>query len=178
MGLSNLGIFHTVIGIAAIVGAVIGFIRYGKINLSGLSGKVYFYGTLVTSITALGISKHGGFNPGHVFSIFILLLVSVAYFLFSKKKDTKRARYFENLLLSFSFFLSLAPTVNETFIRIPIGHPLAKGSRDPIIGKTLLVLFILFIAGSVYQYVMQKKANKTALMHVQPHYGKISQPGN
>ncbi|MDR3025026.1 hypothetical protein [Chryseobacterium sp.] len=159
MGLSSLGIFHTVIGIAALVGAIIGFIRYGKINLDVFSGRVYFYATLVTSVTALGISKHGGFNPGHVFSIFIIILVSVAYFLYSKKQSSKRARYFENFLLSFSFFLSLVPTVNETFTRVPIGHPLAKDIKDPIIGQTLVVLFILFIAGSVFQYIKQKKIN-------------------
>lgn len=160
MELSNLGIFHTVIGIAAIVGALVGFIRYGKINLDRLSGSVYFYGTIVTSVTSLRISKHGGFNAGHVFSIFIILLVSMAYFLYSKKKESKSARYFENFLLSFSFLLSLVPTVNETFTRIPIGHPLAKDISDPIIGKTLLILFILFIVGSVYQFMRQKKINK------------------
>lgn len=160
MGLSSLGIFHTIIGISSIAGALIGFIRYGKINLKEISGKVYFYGTLITSITALGISKHGGFNPGHAFSIFIILLVSVAYFLFSKKEHNNKARYFENFLLSFSFFLSLVPTVNETFTRVPLGHPLTKNISDPIIGKTLLVLFLLFIAGSVYQYFRQKKINK------------------
>lgn len=160
MELSNLGIFHTVIGIAAIVGALVGFIRYGKINLGRLSGSIYFYGTLVTSVTSLGISKHGGFNVGHAFSIFIILLVSVAYFLHSKKKESKRARYFENFLLSFSFLLSLVPTVNETFTRIPVGHPLAKDISDPIIGKTLLILFILFIVGAIYQFMRQKNINK------------------
>ncbi|MFP7654369.1 hypothetical protein [Chryseobacterium proteolyticum] len=52
------------------------------------------------------------------------------------------------------------PTVNETFTRIPLGHPLAKDISDPIIGKTLGALFILFLAGSVYQYIKQKRANQ------------------
>jgi cbb3-type cytochrome oxidase subunit 3 len=159
MGLSSLGIFHTVIGISAIIGAIIGFVKYGKINLSARSGKVYFYTTLVTSFTALGISKHGGFNAGHIFSLFIIVLIVVAYYLFSKKKESETVRYFENFLLSFSFFLSLIPTVNETFTRVPIGHPLAKDIKDPIIGQTLLVLLILFIVGSVFQFIKQKKIN-------------------
>ena len=161
MGLSNLGIFHTAIGIIAIVAAVVGFIRNGKIDLSNLAGKIYFYFTLVTSLTALGLSKHGGFNPGHVFALFIVMLILAAYFLYSKKKGNNRARFFENVLLSFSFFLSLIPTVNETFNRLPAGHPLAKGPGDPIVGQTLLVLFVLFVAGSVFQFRMQKKANKS-----------------
>jgi uncharacterized membrane protein len=159
MSLSSLGIFHTIIGILAIIGAIAGFIRYGKINLDQLSGKVYFYATLITSLSALGISKHGGFNAGHVFSLFIIVLISIAYFLFSYKKSVNKARYFENFLLSFSFFLSLVPTINETFTRVPIGHPIAKDIKDPIIGQTLLIIFVLFIAGSVFQFIKQKKAN-------------------
>jgi cbb3-type cytochrome oxidase subunit 3 len=161
MGLSNLGSFHTIIGIAAIIAAVVSYLKYGKIDLSVSSGKVYLYGTLITSLTALGLSKHGGFNAGHVFSIFIVFLVLVAWYLNLRKKENTTARYFENFCLSFSLFLSLVPTVNETFTRIPIGHPLAKDIKDPAIANTLLVLLILFIAGSVIQIRTQKKINKS-----------------
>ena len=161
MGLSSLGIFHTIIGIAAIVAAIISYIKYAKINLAVTSGKIYAYSTIITSLTALGISKHGRFNAGHVFSIFILILIGAAYFLFSRKPGNNRNRYVENFLLSFSFFLSWVPTINETFTRVPLGHPLAKGPTDSIIGQTLLVLLVLFIAGSVLQFFKQKKINKT-----------------
>ncbi|SHH66531.1 hypothetical protein [Flavobacterium defluvii] len=163
MGLSALGIFHTLIGIIAIVAAIIAFIRYGKIDLGQLTGKIYFYTTLVTSLTALGISKHGGFNPGHVFSILIIILISGAYYLHLKRKGNRKSRYFENFALSFSFFLSMLPTVNETFTRIPVGHPLAKDITDPVIGKTLLIILLLFILGSVYQFLKQKKINKAVI---------------
>lgn len=159
MGLTNLGIFHTVIGVAAIIAALIAFVKYGKIDLGQLTGKIYFYGTLVTSLTALGISKHGGFNPGHAFSILIVILILVAYVLYSRKKGNIRARHFENFCLSFSFFLSLVPTVNETFTRVPVGHPLAKDIKDPLIANTLLILLLLFISGTVYQIIKQKKIN-------------------
>lgn len=160
MGLSNLGIFHTVIGVIAIISALVSLVRYGKINLAQLSGKIYFYTTIVTSLTSLGISKHGGFNPGHAFSIFIVILLLVAFYLYSSKKGNNKARFFENFCLSFSFFLSWLPTVNETFTRVPVGHPLAKDITDPLIGNTLLALLVLFIAGSVYQFIKQKKINK------------------
>ena len=97
MGLSSLGIFHTIIGIVAIVAALTGFIKYGKINLGELSGSMYFYTTLVTSLSALGISKHGGFNAGHAFSIFIVLLLVVAYLLFSKKESQQKSPVFRKL---------------------------------------------------------------------------------
>ena len=162
MGLSNLGIFHTIIGVAAIVAAIVSYVRFGKINLGHSSGKIYFYGTLITSLTALGISKHGGFNPGHFFSILILVLVLVAYYLHTRKKGNNRSRYFENFSLSSSFFLSWLPTINETFTRVPIGKPLAKDISDPLIAKTLLVILILFVWGSVFQFLKQRKINRTA----------------
>lgn len=160
MGLSGLGIFHTIIGIVAIVAAIISFVRFGKIDLTQLSGKIYFYTTAVTALTALGISKHGGFNAGHIFSVFIFILVVVAFWLSVKRSVNNKARYIENFLLSFSFFLSLIPTVNETFTRVPLGHPLAKNPTDPIIAQTLLVLLIAFIAGAIYQYIKQRSALK------------------
>jgi hypothetical protein len=163
MGLSNLGIFHTIIGVVAIGAAIVSYLEFGRINLAEKSGKIYFYGTIITSLTALGLSKHGGFNAGHVFSILILILVLVAYFLYSRKQGNNRSRYFENFCLSFSFFLSWLPTVNETFTRIPVGHPFAKDISDPLIGKTLLVILILFIIGSIFQFLKQKKINRTAI---------------
>jgi len=159
MGLSNLGIFHTVIGVIAIVAAIISYVRFGKIDLAHSTGKIYFYLTVVTSLTALGISKHGGFNPGHVFALFIVVLVAAAYFLYVRRKGNNRARFVENFCLSFSFFLSWVPTINETLTRVPLGHPLAKAPTDPLIGKTLLAFLVLFIIGSVYQYRQQKKVN-------------------
>ncbi|MGK4568395.1 hypothetical protein [Flavobacterium sp. 3HN19-14] len=161
MGLSSLGIFHTLIGVTAIVAAVISFVKYGKINLERLTGKVYFYFTVITSLTSLGLSKLGGLNPGHGLSVFIVILVAAAYFLFRKRQGHNKARYYENFFLSFSFFLSLLPTVVETFTRIPVGHPLAKWPGDPLIAKTLLTIFVLFVIGSVYQYLKQRKINKS-----------------
>lgn len=161
MGLSNLGIFHTIIGIVAIVAAIVSYVRFGRINLASTSGKIYLYGTIVTSLTSLGLLKHG-FNPGHGAALFILVLVLVAYYLHAKRPGNNSMRYFENFFLSFSFFLSWVPTVNETFNRVPIGHPFAtQGPGDPLVVKTLLLLLVLFIAGSAYQFRQQRKINNS-----------------
>jgi uncharacterized membrane protein len=161
MALSNLGIFHTLIGVATIIAGATGFIRNGKIDLDRLTGKIYFYGTLLTSLTALGLSKQGGFNPGHIFALFIVVLILAAYFLYARKYGNNRARFIENFLFSFSFFLSLVPTINETFTRVPVGRPLAKAPTDPVITQTLLVLFVLFIIGCIYQIKKQRKINNS-----------------
>lgn len=158
MGLSIVGIFHTIIGVVAIIAAIISYVRFGKINLQNLTGKIYFYFTVITSLSSLALLKHG-FNPGHIFAIFIVILVVGAYFLHTNKQGNNKSRYFENFLLSFSFFLSWVPTINETFNRVPVGHPIANGPKDPIIGQTLLLIFLFFIVGSIIQFRKQKKIN-------------------
>jgi len=168
MGLSNVGIFHTVIGIVALIAGLIGYARHGKIDLRQATGRIYGYGTLVASFTALGLSKQGGFNPGHLFAIFIAVLVVAAYLLSAMKRGTNRWRFVENFLLTFSFFLSWIPTVNETLTRVPVGHPLADGPADPLIGKTLLALLLLFVLGSIHQFRAQWKLNKAAKNTVTP----------
>lgn len=160
MGLSNLGIFHTVIGVIAIMAALVSIIQNTKIDLGKLSGKIYFYCTLVASLTALGLSSVKGLNPGHILALLIVILVAAAFFLHRKRPGNNRSRFVENFFLSFSFFLSLLPTVNETFTRVPVGHPLANGPQDPLIAKTLLSLFLLFVLGSIFQFRKQKQMNK------------------
>ncbi|GAB3947231.1 hypothetical protein GCM10028805_19090 [Spirosoma harenae] len=165
MHLSPLGIFHTVIGLIAVVAAIVSFIRKGKIDLGIGAGQIYFWTTIVTSLTSLGISKHGGFNAGHVFALFIIVLIGIAFFLYTKKKGSNQARYVENFCMSFSFFLSLIPTVNETFSRVPIGHPLITSPSDPFLVRSLLVLFGFFVIGSVYQFFRQRNLNNQLVEH-------------
>ncbi|WAC15215.1 hypothetical protein [Dyadobacter pollutisoli] len=161
MRLSYLGIFHTVIGVVAIIAAFVSLIKNAKIDLGKLAGKIYFYCTLVASLTALGLSSIKGVNPGHILALFIVVLISAAYFLYWKKPGNNRPRFVENFFLSFSFFLSLIPTVNETFTRVPVGHPLANGPKDPLIAKTLLLLLLLFVVGSILQFRKQRKINRS-----------------
>lgn len=162
MGLSVLGIFHTVIGVVAIIAAVVAFIKRGRIALDRPAGKIYFYFTLITSLTALGLSSVKGLNPGHILAVFVVVLIGVAYFLYAKKPGNNRLRYIETFFLSFSFFLSMIPTVSETFRRIPVGHPLANSPQDPIIGKTILGLLVLFVVGVVLQVRRQWRVNRVA----------------
>lgn len=160
MGLSHLGIFHTIIGVVAIVAAIISLIKSAKIDLGKATGKIYFYCTLIASLTALGLSSIRGINPGHILAILIVILILVAFFLYRKKQGNNSSRLVENFFLSFSLFLSLIPTVNETLTRVPLGNPIAQGPTDRLIGKILLLLFILFIIGSVLQFRRQNRINK------------------
>ena len=162
MGLSILGIFHTVIGVGALIGATVSLVKTGKIDLSRPSGLTYFYLTIVTCISAVFVSKQPGLDPGKILSILVAMLVLMAFYLSKKKPGKNRARIIENLLLTFTLFLSMIPTTNETLSRLPVSHPLAHGPQDPLIKNTILVFFVLFILGSVLQFRKQKRINKVA----------------
>ncbi|KAA6438527.1 hypothetical protein FEM33_17740 [Dyadobacter flavalbus] len=162
MGLSHLGIFHTIIGVVAIIAACVSLFRSAKIDLGKLSGKIYFYFTLIASLSALGLSSVKGVNPGHILALLIVILILWAYYLHVRKPGNNRSRFFENFFLSFSFFLSLLPAVNETFTRVPVGHPLASGPADPLIAKTLLTLFLLFLVSSILQFRNQRRINNAS----------------
>jgi hypothetical protein len=53
--------------------------------------------------------------------------------------------------LSFSFFLSLVPAINETLTRLPADQPLAAGPGAGAVKITLLVVFCLFVVGFAVQ---------------------------
>lgn len=77
--LSILGAIHTVIAIVALVFAFIAIAKDGLINPFSSLGKSYSVLTVLASLTSFGLSKAGGFNPGHAIAILILVLIAVAY---------------------------------------------------------------------------------------------------
>src|SRR2546428_7019128 len=63
-GLTTLGVFHTAIGLVALVCGVIALARDKEISTKNRFGQVYLVTTLITAVTALGIFHHGGWGPG------------------------------------------------------------------------------------------------------------------
>lgn len=149
--ISSFGLLHTIVGIIPIIAGLYAFARYYKIDISKRSGKLYLVGTVFSVLTSLGVSSTGGLNEGHIFGV-IVLFVAFGGALAPKIAFLGRLRpYLSNLGLSFSFFLSLVPTTNETLSRIPISHPLAEGPQSPAVLNTLAFFFILFIVGFIFQ---------------------------
>ena len=95
------------------------------------SSKKYILRDTNYMINGIRYFKAWWIYPGSCFFNTNYILVFVAYFLYARKNGNNRSRYFENFYLSFSFFLSWLPMVNETLTRIPIGHPLAKDTSEP-----------------------------------------------
>ncbi|WP_223538212.1 hypothetical protein [Pseudomonas sp. GL-B-16] len=149
--MSFAGIIHTVISVVPVLAGIYSFARYSKIDKMTRSGKVYLGGTVLAVITSFGVSSTGGLNAGHAFGILVLLAafggVVVHRFTFFGKLRS----YLSVFGLSFSFFLSLVPAINETLTRLPPSQPLAAGPTASVVKVTLLVLFCLFVVGFAAQ---------------------------
>lgn len=149
--LSVLGIVHTAISLVPVVAGLYSFAKYRSIQPATRSGKVYLGGLLLAVLTAFGLSSTDGFNPGHALGILALLAVSGSL-LIPRLSFLGWARpYLATFGLSFSFFLTLVPGINETLTRLPAGQPLASGPEHPLVQGTLLAWVVIFLAGFVFQ---------------------------
>lgn len=150
--ISALGAFHTVVSLVPFVAGLYGFVRYGKIDSSTQSGRLYLGGMVVAVFTSFGLSSTGGFNIGHALGILALLSIFGALFV-SRVSPLRRARpYLSQLGFTFSFFLLLVPAINETLTRLPVAHPLADGPESPIVRGALAAWLGIFVLGSALQF--------------------------
>lgn len=160
--LSILGIIHTAISIVALVFAGIALVRTGKIEPCSATGKYYSIFTALGCITAFGLSKAGGFNPGHALAILILVLLAVAYFVGSRPAAAGWGAYLIVFCMYTTLLLSLLPAVNETFTRVPLSHPLATDINSPAIQNTLKGLLLLYVISLVLQFRQIWKGRQVA----------------
>jgi small-conductance mechanosensitive channel len=158
--MSILGIAHTAIAIVALLFAAAALVKEGIINPFSSSGKIYSILTVIASVTSFGLSKEGGFNPGHGIGILILILLGVAYLLGRKAAGKKVLLVIQVFCMTLTLFLSLIPAINETLLRVPVGHPLSDGPTSPIVQNCIKVLLVVLIVGLVLQFLKVKKLAK------------------
>jgi hypothetical protein len=158
--LSILGIIHTAISILALFAAVYALYREGNINPGSSAGKSYIWLTAITCITGFPIMKTGHPTPAHYVGVIVLVLIALG--IYSKRLFGKASPYVRIVALSTTIFLSMIPTIVESLTRLPISHPIAPDPNAPIIQNCLLTIFVLYLAGVVYQLVKLKKKSKAA----------------
>jgi uncharacterized membrane protein len=141
--LSNLGIFHTVISILALLFAIVALLRDGQINPRSSNGKWYIALTVLTCLTSFGIMKTGHFTPAHGLSILVLVLLALG--LYARRLFGARGGKVEVLLMSVTLFFSFIPAITETLTRLPIAHPIAESPDASVVKMSFLGLTLLFI---------------------------------
>lgn len=155
--LSVLGIIHTAISILALFAAFYALAKNGQIKPASGIGKIYIALTAITCLTGFPIMRFGHPSPGHFLGLIILLILPLGVYAKSIKIFGKQAAYFQTIIMSTTLFMSMIPAINETETRLPISHPLADGPDAPLLKLSLLALFIVYLVGTAFQVLRQKK---------------------
>lgn len=126
LGLSTLGLFHTVTGLIALVAGFRELARDREISPATGLGRIYLVTTLLSASTALGIFHHGGFGPAHVLAILTLLALLVGTVCALTPLFGRASRYLQAVCYSATILFHVIPGVTELLIRFPRGAPLLR----------------------------------------------------
>jgi Ca2+/Na+ antiporter len=158
--LSVLGIIHTAISILAIFAGIIALIKEGVIKPKSTFGKWYVILTVLTCITGFPIMRTGHLGPAHTLTIMVLVLLPLGIYAKQLRVFGKKWQYVQIIIMSATLFLSFVPAVNESFTRLPTSQPLASSPNDPSVKMGLLVIFVLFLTGVIYQVLVLRARRK------------------
>lgn len=150
-GLSQLGMFHTVISLVAVIAGLHAFWRWQAIDPRKTGGKVYLLMTAISCLTGLRIVAHGGFGKPHVLALITLVVLAVAVLAQATSVFGRFSRQVEVVGYSLSFYFHLIPGITETSTRLPLGHPLLDSPDAPLLQGLFVVLFVMFLAAAVWQ---------------------------
>ncbi|MCF6300484.1 MAG: hypothetical protein L3J52_05135 [Proteobacteria bacterium] len=151
MTLSPMGIFHTIIGIAALISGFKLLWQNKQISSTPLTGKIYLITTLITAASSLTIFKLGTFHIAHVLGILTLMAV-LAGVLTEKMVFFKSwNKYAVNLFYSSTILFHLLPTATEILTRFPPDAPIVNSLKDPLLHKTFLGIFVVFLIMLIWQ---------------------------
>lgn len=160
LGLTTLGLIHTVISLIAVIAGVWGLARDKEISLFHPLGQIYLLGTLLTAASGLGIFQHGGFGPPHVLAVLTLMALALGTFAALMRRFGALPRYVQALCYSATLLFHTIPGFTETLTRLPPGKPVLPSAEAPEFGLIYGMLLLVFVAGVAVQlrYLSLQKA--------------------
>ncbi|MDF3865747.1 hypothetical protein P3W53_14790 [Pseudomonas denitrificans (nom. rej.)] len=150
--LSTLGIVHTAISLVPLVAGLLAFYQAGRIDPRSPVGRWYVYGMIIGVLTAFGLSSTGGFNAGHAIGILCLIAIAVGSYAQRIRALGGLGEYLETGAMSFSFFLMMIPTLNESLSRLPPSNPIGHGPDSPPVQMAVMVALLVLAVGVLYQF--------------------------
>ncbi|PYM30775.1 MAG: hypothetical protein DMD80_02050 [Candidatus Rokuibacteriota bacterium] len=150
-GLTTLGVFHTAIGVVALVCGFSALVRDKEISAKNRLGQVYLVTTLITAVTALGIFHHGGWGPGHVLAVLTLIALGIGTVAATSSFFGRLSRYVQAVSYSSTVLFHMIPAVTETSTRLPPGAPLVASQDAPVLQAVDLVLLLALLVGITLQ---------------------------
>jgi len=144
-GITYIGWFHTILGIAAIVTGLYLLLRDRFIFMDTGLAKFYMFSTVITSaswlsvITILAVLFALGLER---FNIFGFLNV-----------------YLKQLALTGTVFFSMLPTTAEVLQRLPPSDPFVDSIEDPLVQSFYMAYVVIFGLFGVYQVIRIYRGN-------------------
>lgn len=158
-GISPLGWLHTLGSLPAIPLAIYMLARHGRIVPRSGAGVIYFVCMVIGSLSVFLVAKQPASN---VIAVITLVLLMVGYGVGHVSRHGRVAVYFETISLSLTVFLLLVPSVSETLMRVPDGHPIASGPNSPILLGALGSLVIMLVILLATQIIHLRRQGRTA----------------
>jgi uncharacterized membrane protein len=161
-----LGWVHLVASLIALaVGALVLMQRKGT-AAHKLRGRIYVVAIVVTSITALGIYRVGGFFFAHWFGVAALIVTTVGVSAAHSRIPRLGWMHLHLTCMLVSFYILIGGGVNEVFLRINFLRRLAPNLDSPIVGLThfpVLMFVAVLIAYFNVALLMRWRTTRSAL---------------
>lgn len=146
-----LGWVHTVLGVVAIVSAVMCLYRYHFLSVNTRSGKIYVAVTVLVAGSALAIYNQGGFNVAHMLAILTLAALGFGYVMERWKPFGDLSVYAQALGYSSTLLFHMIPAITDFLRRLPAGDPFVDSFTHPLLQGFHLAFLVLFLVGYGWQ---------------------------
>ncbi len=151
LGLTTLGVFHTAVGLVALVYGFWSLIWYKEISPRTRIGQIYILTTFVTAVTALGIYQRGGFGFQHVLAILTVLGLALGTLAGTSTMFGRASQYVQAISFSSTILLHLLPAAFEILTRLPPEKPWVTSPSEPVLKIVILGLGVAFLIGVTLQ---------------------------
>jgi uncharacterized membrane protein len=162
IGLTTLGIFHTVVSLIALACGVAALVRSREISPRDRLGQIYLVGTFISAATGLGIFQHGGFGPPHMLALMTLAALVIGTVAAMTAVFGRASRYLQAIAYSTTIFFHLIPGITETSTRLPRGAPLVASAEAPELRVVALILLIALVIGLTFQLRWLRRTQSAA----------------
>ena len=152
-----LGWFHTVMGVLAMLLAILTLVRDRVFAFSSTTGKPYLWVTMIVAGSALGIYNQGGFNIAHVLALLTLAAVLGGYVMERFQPVGVFSRYLQMLAYSATLLFHVIPAITDFLRRLPVGDPIIDSFDDPLLFQSYQVALVLWISLLVAQAIWLRR---------------------
>ena len=157
LGLTPLGIVHTLISLVAVAAGLVALVRDRAITHRSRLGRLYVWTTALTCLTGFPIMQHGGFGIAHALGVVTLIALVLAWGAERFRWFGGLSPYVEVVTYSATVCFHLIPAVVETTTRLPLGKPLIADRNGPELQAITGGLLLLLVVGATLQVLSLRK---------------------